>query len=83
MMFSIILQRMMVTKFYISISPQTLLLKRNAVCTIVENLNLDGLFDTGAITSAISEADLKEIKLLSNEAIEETGPAPNFQTKVI
>ena len=45
--------------------------------------NLDGLFDTGAITCAISEADLKEIKLLSNEAMKETGPAPTFQTKVI
>ena len=43
-----------------------------------EKLTLDGLKDTGALTSAISEADLNKIKLLSNEAIKDTGPAPNF-----
>ena len=47
-----------------------------------EKLTLDGLFDTGALTSAISEADLNKIKLLSNEAIKDTGPAPNFQIMV-
>ena len=35
---------------------------------------LDGLIDTGALTSAISEQDLNKIKLLANEAIKETGP---------
>ena len=47
-----------------------------------EKLTLDGLIDTGALTSAISEADLNKIKLLSNEAIKDTGPAPNFQIMV-
>ena len=45
-----------------------------------EKLTLDGLIDTSAVTSAISEAD--KIKLLSNEAIKDTGPAPNFQIMV-
>ena len=43
---------------------------------------IDGLIDTGALTSAIFEADLIKIKFLSNEAIKETGPAPNFQIMV-
>ena len=47
-----------------------------------EKLTPDGLIDTGALTSAISEADLNKIKLLSNEAIKDTGPAPNFQIMV-
>ena len=47
-----------------------------------EKLTLDGLIDTGALTSAISEEDLNKIKLLSNEAIRDTGPAPNFQIMV-
>ena len=47
-----------------------------------EKLTLDGLIDTGALTSAISEADLNKIKLLSNEAIKDSGPAPNFQIMV-
>ena len=40
-------------------------------------LSLDGLIDTGALTSAISEQDLNKIKLLAPEAITDTGPAPN------
>ena len=47
-----------------------------------EKLTLDGLIDTGALTSAISEQDLNKIKLLAPEAITDTGPAPNFQTMV-
>ena len=47
-----------------------------------EKLTLDGLFDTGALTSAISEQDLNKIKLLANKAIKETGPLLNFQTMV-
>ena len=47
-----------------------------------EKLTLNGLIDTGALTSAISEQDLKKIKLLANEAIKETGPPPNFQILV-
>ena len=38
----------------------------------------DELLGAGAITSAVSKADLKKIKLLSNEAIIDTGPAPTF-----
>ena len=45
-----------------------------------KKLTLDGLNDT--VASAISEADLNKIKLLSNEAIKDTGPAPNFQIMV-
>ena len=47
-----------------------------------EKLTLEGLIDTGALNSAISEADLNKIKLLSNEANKDTGPAPNFQIMV-
>ena len=47
-----------------------------------ENFTLDGLVDTGALTSAISEADLNKIKLLANDAIKDTGPAPNSQIMV-
>ena len=47
-----------------------------------EKLTLDGLIDTGALTSAISEQDLNKIKLLANVAIKETGPPPNFQIMV-
>ena len=44
-----------------------------------EKLTLDGLIDTGALTSAMSEQELNQIKLLAPEAITDTGPAPNFQ----
>ena len=47
-----------------------------------EKLTLDGLIDTGALASAISEQDLNKIKLLANEATKETGPPPNFQIMV-
>ena len=47
-----------------------------------EKLTLDGLIDTGALTSAISEQDLNKIKLLANEAIKETGPPTKFQIMV-
>ena len=47
-----------------------------------EKLTFDGLIDTGALTSAISEQDLYKIKLLANEAIKDTGPPPNFQIMV-
>ena len=45
-------------------------------------LTIDGLIDTGALTSAISDADLNKIKLLSNSSIIDTGPAPTFQIMV-
>ena len=47
-----------------------------------EKLTLDGLIDTGALTSAISEQDLNKIKLIANEAIKDTGLPPNFQIMV-
>ena len=47
-----------------------------------EKLTPDGLIDTGAITRVISGADLNKIELLSNEAIKDTGPEPNFQIMV-
>ena len=43
---------------------------------------MDGLIDTAPFTSAVSEADLNKIRLLSNEAINDTGPASNFQIMV-
>ena len=43
---------------------------------------MDGFIDTGALTSAISEADLNKLKLLANEVVKDTGPAPNFQIMV-
>ena len=42
----------------------------------------DGLVDTGALSSAISEADLRKIRLLARQSIIKEGPAPNFQTMV-
>ena len=47
-----------------------------------KKLTLDGLIDTGALTSTISEQGLNKIKLLANDAIRETGPPPNFQIMV-
>ena len=47
-----------------------------------EKLTFDGLIDTGALISAISEQDLDTIKLLAPETISDTGPAPNFQIMV-
>ena len=47
-----------------------------------EKLTLDGLIDTGALTSAISEQDLNKIKLIASEAIKDTDPPPNFQIMV-
>ena len=50
--------------------------------TDIEQLTLDGLIDTGALTRAISEQDLNKIKLLANAAIKETRTLPNFQIMV-
>ena len=44
--------------------------------------NIDGLIDTGAITSAISGADLKKIPLLAPQTFLNEGPAPDFQIMV-
>ena len=45
-------------------------------------LTLDDPVDTGALTSAIPEADLRKIRLLAPQSIIKEGPAPNFQIKV-
>ena len=45
-------------------------------------LNIDGLIDTGALSSAISEADLRKIRLLAPHTILNEGPPPDFQIMV-
>ena len=45
-------------------------------------LTIDGLVDTGALSSAIPEADLRNIRLLASQSIIKEGPAPNFQIMV-
>ena len=45
-------------------------------------LTIDGLVDTGALSSAIPEADLHKIRLLAPQSIIKEGPAPNFQIMV-
>ena len=45
-------------------------------------LTIDGLVDTGALASAIPEADLRKIRLLAPKAIIKEGPAPGFQIMV-
>ena len=45
-------------------------------------ITLDGLVDTGALSSAISEADLRKTRLLAPQSIVKEGPAPNFQIMV-
>ena len=47
-----------------------------------EKLTIDGLIDTGALTSAISEQDLNKIKVFAPETVTDTSPAPNFQIMV-
>ena len=45
-------------------------------------LTLDGLVDTGALSSAIPEADLRKSRLLVPQSKIKKGPAPNFQIMV-
>ena len=45
-------------------------------------LTIDGLIDTGALSSAIPEMDLRKIRLLSPQSVIREGPAPNFQIMV-
>ena len=45
-------------------------------------LNIDGLIDTGALSSAIPEADLRKIQLLAPHTILNEGPPPEFQIMV-
>ena len=45
-------------------------------------LTIDGLIDTGALSSAITEMDLRKILLLSPQSVIREGPPPNFQIMV-
>ena len=45
-------------------------------------LTIHGLVDTGAVSSAIPEADLRKIRLLAPQSIAKEGPAPTFQIMV-
>ena len=45
-------------------------------------LTIDGLMDTGALSSAIPEMDLRKIRLLSPQSLIREGPPPNFQIMV-
>ena len=45
-------------------------------------LNIDGLIDTGALSRAFPEADLRKIRLLAPHTILNEGPPPEFQTMV-
>ena len=45
-------------------------------------LNIDGLIDTGALSSAIPGADLRKIRLLAPHTIPNEGPLPDFQIVV-
>ena len=42
-------------------------------------LNIDGLMDTGALSSAIPEANSRKIRLLAAHTILNEGPPPQFQ----
>ena len=48
----------------------------------IGELTIDGLVDTGALTSAIPESDLRKIKLLTTQSFIKEGPPPNFQIMV-
>ena len=45
-------------------------------------LTIDGLIDTGALSSAIPEMDLRKIRLLSPQSVIREGPPLNFQIMV-
>ena len=47
-----------------------------------KELNVDGLIDTGALSSAIPEADLRKIRLLAAHTILNEGPPLEFQIMV-
>ena len=47
-----------------------------------EELNIDGLIHTGALSGAISEADLRKIRFLAPHTILNEGPPPEFQIMV-
>ena len=45
-------------------------------------LNIDGVIDTGALSSAIREADLRKIRLLAPHTTLNEGPPPEFQIMI-
>ena len=45
-------------------------------------LTIDRLIDTGALSSAISEMDIRKIRLLSPQSVIREGPHPNLQIMV-
>ena len=45
-------------------------------------INIDGLIDTGALSSAIQKTDLRKIRLLVPHTILNEGPSPEFQIAV-
>ena len=45
-------------------------------------LTIDGLIDTGALSSAFPEMDLQKIRLLSPQSVIREGPPPNFRIMV-
>ena len=45
-------------------------------------LNFDALINTGALSSAITEADLPKIRILAPRTILNEGPPPEFQIMV-
>ena len=45
-------------------------------------LNIDGLIDTGALSSSLPEADLRKIRLLAPHTLLNDGPPPEFQIMV-
>ena len=45
-------------------------------------VTIHGLTDTGALSSAIPEMDLRKIRLLSPQSVIREGPPPNFQIMV-
>ena len=45
-------------------------------------LNINGLRDTGALSGAIPEADIRKIRLLASHTIINEGPPPEFQIMV-
>ena len=45
-------------------------------------LTIDGLIDTGALSSAIPEMDLQKIRLFSSQSVIREGPPPHFQIMV-
>ena len=47
-----------------------------------EELTIDGLIDTGALSSAIPEMDLRKFRLLSRQSVIREGPLPNNQILV-